>query len=234
MAPSPKKAFAQGVDRVIRLHGWRGETTSTFRRRLAAGGDRMESVFRLLKGDPQRIDLFLTIVWACMCFCADRERLQEQCRRLRADEVSTLRSIEVLKDKCRRMGGRSPENGTRRPDSFAKQFPDLERDLERFGRFVREQTAANLQGLEPFLPKSRDRRSDLVQRVHFARLMVWMMMAEWKPPRFQEVADTMNLLYAFKRPVTANSVRNAWRRHGPPVRSASIRALRFQEAGHGQ
>ncbi len=214
MAEFHQKAFALGVERILERRSADEETAARFRG--LASDPRMRGVWDAFEGHAASIDVFLSELAEAVNHVSHASEFRAAYDQVGVDENAVAAAVDVLVRYCARERGSYPE-------AFLPRLGGLEAMLLELERFARVTAMADRVRLGGLVPTSRKARPDFLWRVHFAQLMVRGMLVRFRRPGFQQIADTMNVLcdFAESEQVTADSVRNAWRRNELHVRRAA-------------
>ena len=182
-------------------------------RRLAAD-PRAAGIWKAFHGDKQAVENFLVVV----TFALIELGSVEDARKVRDKLVPEYRKLEsalfTIESYCARF--REIQRLLDMPSAAVLHLPEgLENQLEILRAFAKHVALYKEATITPLLPGSRKVRSDFLVRVHLAWLLVRKMVDHFRRPHFQMVADTINVSFNHSEAeeVTADSVRDAWRRH---------------------
>jgi hypothetical protein len=170
---------------------------------------RAQSIWEWLDGDEITTASFLeALKQALIAFwCGDLINEVASYRTLLC--LRALQEMHAMLESCKEL--REIELG----DPGEPRLPDgFEEQLRSAGQQICNKSMRNDQMFEPLLQKSRKAAPRLLERVHFPCLLVTEMQARFGRPFFQLVADATTILFGLKSPLSVNSVRKAWLRHG--------------------
>jgi hypothetical protein len=216
LASSPKRLFNLAIEKLKRRVG--ADDSSDLVRGLdrLASDDRMRAIWEGL-GTMAAAASFLEGLVDTITATANVDEIRAEYDRALSELRELERAVDVISGYCARARDegrtRSAPIGPR--STLPPELGGLELLLEKLVGFATSSASLDRALLTGYLPTSRKSRPDFLVRVHFARLMVREMVVRFGEPHYQAVADAMNVFFDFAedREVTADGVRDAWRRH---------------------
>ncbi len=170
----------------------------------------MRGVWDALGDDPDSIDCFLRELAEAAWHVSRAADFSAAYDSVGLEENAVANAVDVLVRYCEHAKDRDLE----------PELNGLAVKLRKLERLAHETATLDRISLRILVPASRKSRRDFLWRVHFAKLMVLGMTSRFGSPDYQLVAAAMNVFCDFPehRQVTADSVRNAWRRNALHIR----------------
>jgi hypothetical protein len=212
---SPKNAFAGAVDRLKRCLDSDGDAWSAGLDRLTTDL-RMRPLWEGFNGDERTIERFLSALVKSVetAACADINRELYDHLSFELDEVTS--AIDVLLRYCGRRKSDKYRPADLAPAQFSQQFGNLESILHELADDARSYADLERALIAGKLHTSRKSGPEFSRRVHLPLLLSEQMWLLFGKPHYDLVAETLNVFLDLTEEdsMTADNVRDAWRRHG--------------------